>query len=63
MREAAERHGPYFRSILERVDALTDSLVAELVRRVPVDWMSDTARAFVVELICYNRDQLREVAR
>ncbi|MCY3600445.1 MAG: HipA domain-containing protein [Gemmatimonadetes bacterium] len=63
VREAAEQHGSYFRSILERVAALTDSLVAELVHRVPVDWMSDPARAFVVELICYNRDQLREVAR
>ena len=61
VRAAADQHGSYFRSILERVAELPDSLVTEFVRRVPADWMSDTARAFVINLICYNRDQLREL--
>ena len=61
MRQAAEQHESYFRDTLERVAELPDSLVAELVRRVPADWMSDTARAFAIDLVRYNRDQLREL--
>ena len=61
VRHAAEQHAPYFRDTLERVAELSDSLVSELVGRVPNDWMSDTARAFVIGLIRYNRDQLREL--
>lgn len=61
VRTAVDQHGSYFRSILERVAELPDSLVTEVVRRVPTDWMSGIARAFVIDLICYNRDQLREL--
>ena len=63
VRAAAEQHGSYFHGILESAAGLPDSLVTEVVRRVPADWMSDTARAFVIDLICYNRDQLRELVR
>lgn len=63
VREAAEQHRSHFRSILERVAALPDFLVAELVRRVPSDWMSETAQAFVADLVHYNRDQLRELVQ
>lgn len=63
VRAAADQHESYFRSILEQVAELPDSLVTEVVRRVPADWMSDTARAFVIGLIGYNRDQLRELVR
>ncbi|WP_420633701.1 HipA domain-containing protein [Candidatus Palauibacter sp.] len=63
VRAAAERHGSCFRGILDRVAELPDSLVTELVRRVPTDWMSETARAFVINLIRYNRNQLRELVR
>ena len=63
VRTAVERHGPYFRGILERVAELSDSLVTEVVDRVPADWMSETARAFVVDLVRYNRNQLRELVR
>ena len=63
VRAAVKLHGRYFHSILERVAELSDSLVTEVVGRVPADWMSDTARAFVIDLICYNRNQLRELVR
>lgn len=63
VRAAVELHDSYFRGILERVAELSDSLVTEVVGRVPADWMSDTARTFVIELIRYNRNQLREVVR
>lgn len=55
-RSAAEANRTAFAGYI-----VLDALITEVVRRVPADWMSDTARAFLVDLIRYNRDQLREL--
>ena len=53
----------YFEPVLQRVAGLRDSLVTEIVDRVPSDWMSTSAREFAVQLITYNRNQLLELRR
>ncbi len=51
----------YFREHLERLSSLVDSDVAEIIARVPADWMSTPAREFAATLIRYNRDRLLEL--
>lgn len=63
VRKAAEVHPTYFTPALARLAGLRDSSVTEIVNRVPDDWMSPPARAFAIELICYNRSQLMELNR
>ena len=63
VRRAAEVHSPYFTVALARLAELRDSLVAEIVHRVPPDWMSSPARAFAISLISYNRRQLMELRK
>lgn len=63
VRKAVIEHPPHFAPALERVAQLRDALVAEIVDRVPEDWMSPAAREFVITLIGYNRDQLVEQIR
>lgn len=53
----------HFTRALARLAGLRDSRVIEIVNRVPDDWMSPSARAFAISLICYNRNQLMELNR
>lgn len=53
--------GHYFRTPLERLSSLRDSDVAEIIGRVPADWMSTPAKEFAATLIRYNRDRLLEL--
>ena len=63
VRRAVEVHLSYFEAALELVERLRDSLLTELVERVPGDWMSPLERAFAIKLMACNRDRLLEVTR
>ena len=58
---AFERYRVFLNPSLARLTALDDEKVAEIVGRVPLDWMSDAARRFAVQLISYNCQELREL--
>lgn len=47
-----------FRSALKPLRNLDRRILDAIIQRVPADWMSDLARTFAVELMCYNLDQL-----
>ena len=63
VRRAVEVHPSYFGSLLEPVEELRDSLLTEIVERVPRDWMSPLERAFAIKLMACNRDRLLELTR
>ena len=63
VRRAAEAYPSYFTVALARLAELRDSLVTEIVHRVPRDWMSPPARTFAISLIAYNRRRLMELRR
>ena len=62
-RQALDGYPAYFEPALQQVAGLRDSLITEIVDRVPSDWMSTSAREFAVQLITYNRNQLLELRR
>ena len=51
-------YGMFFRKALKKVDNLTIESVQEIVSKIPVSWMSDLAREFVVRLVTYNLGEL-----
>ena len=63
VRRAVEAHASYFGATLEPVEELRDSLLTEIVVRVPRDWMSPLERAFAIKLMACNRDRLLELTR
>lgn len=63
VRKAVAAHPSYFTVALARLADLRDSLVTEIVHRVPRDWMSPPARTFAISLISYNRRQLMELRK
>ena len=63
VRRAAEAHPSYFTVALARLTELRDSLVTDIVHRVPPDWMPPPARTFAISLISYNRGQLMELRK
>ncbi len=62
-RRAAAAHRSCFEGALERLVALRDRQVTEIVNRVPSEWMLHQARAFVTNLVLYNRKQLMELRK
>ena len=62
LRRAAERYPALFIPSLGRLGVLTEDRLTHLVRRVPEDWMSETARDFTIKLMCYNIAELRKIA-
>jgi hypothetical protein len=44
------------------LDKLERESVERIVGRVPTSWMSDVARLFAIELMCYNLKQLKAIA-
>ncbi len=63
VRRAVEAQPAYFTAALARLAELRDSLVNEIVNRVPLDWMSLPARTFAINLVCHNRNQLMELRK
>lgn len=63
VRRAIEAHPNHFTAVMTRLTELRDSLVAEIVNRIPSNWMSPQARGFATNLISYNRAQLMELVK
>ncbi len=61
VRRAAAAHPRLFRPALEKLDRLDKVKAAGIIARVPEDWMSDLARDFALELVCYNVEQLKRL--
>ena len=56
------RHSDYqwlFRTALRKVDNLTSESVVDIVARIPVSWMTELSKEFVIRLVDYNLCELR----
>lgn len=62
IRRASALHPDVFRRAMCRLRALDEDLLQSVVGRMPEGWMSKLARAFAVELMCYNLEQMRRIA-
>lgn len=60
-RRAASDYPARFSPALRRLRNWDESALSEIVRRVPTDWMSETARKFAIELMLYNLSELRKI--
>ena len=61
VRLAAEEYpGPLLPG-LRRVGSIEHSDLKVIVDRIPQDWMSETSRMFVLELMEYNRRELKKL--
>jgi len=61
VRRAAALQPRLFRRALLRLSKLSRDGLRRVVDRVPEGWMSELARAFAVELMCYNLEQMRRI--
>ena len=59
VRRAAREHAEYFLPALEKLRAMEQAMLLEMVNRVPEDWMTPVAREFTLALMAYNLQQLR----
>ena len=62
VRRAVGLHPEFFAPALKRLEKLDRARLHMIVTRVPEDWMSELARDFAVELMCYTLDQLNRIA-
>jgi HipA-like C-terminal domain len=62
VRRAFESYPEIFGRALKRLDRVSRDICERIVERVPEGWMSEPARAFAVELMCYNANRLREIS-
>lgn len=60
-RRAASDYPARFSPALRRLRNWDESVLSEIVRRVPTDWMSETARKFATALMLYNLGELRKI--
>ena len=60
-RVASRRYPEILGPALAKIPRLDDEAVDAIVNRIPTDWMTDTAKRFVVRLISYNCQQLKEL--
>lgn len=61
VRRAADLHPAILGRALKRLDKVGRDMLSPIVQRVPDGWMSELSRAFAVELMCYNLEQLRRI--
>ncbi|MDZ4252077.1 MAG: HipA domain-containing protein [Sulfuritalea sp.] len=61
VRRAAALHPELFGAALKRMEKLNRATLQVIVQRVPLDWMSELARNFAIELMCYTLEQLRRI--
>jgi len=62
VRRAAARYPEQYARSFARLESVSRKAFEEIVDRVPAEWMSPLSRTFAVELMCYNLEQLREIA-
>jgi HipA-like C-terminal domain len=63
IRRAAQAYPDEFRVALNRLRDLTAEDLSAPIARVPLDWMSNFAKQFALELMCYNLEELRKLLR
>ena len=63
LRRAFPVYPDLFLPALIKLNRLSDKYVENTVRRIPESWMSESARAFAVQLMHYNLSQMRELSR
>jgi HipA-like protein len=61
VRRASALYPELFGPALNGLEKLDRGLLREIVQRVPADWISELARDFAVELMCYTLEQLRKI--
>ena len=61
VRRAVKCYPDFFHPALVKLEKFDDNLAADLVNRVPVPWMTPSARSFAIALMCYNLEQLTEL--
>ena len=62
VRRASKEYSDWFHPALEQLKTTNADALADLVERVPEDWMSREARDFAARLLHYNLSQLRELS-
>ena len=60
-RRVASDYPAHFSPALRRLRSWDESVLSDIVRRVPTDWMSETARKFATALMLYNLGELRKI--
>jgi hypothetical protein len=63
VRRAVELHPALFRRSLTMLDKVNRRRLESIIDRVPADWMSEAARRFAIELLCYNLNELLKIPR
>ena len=61
VRRVASDYPALFSPALRRLRNWDESVLSEIVRRVPTDWMSESARKFATALMLYNLSELRKI--
>ena len=61
VRQAAAKYSNLFERPLERLKRISKTELLRIVVRVPEGWMSELSRAFAVDLMCYNLEQLKRI--
>ena len=63
VRQATRKYPEPFRPALTKLEKLDERSVDDLVKRIPSDWMSPSARKFAIALMCYTLEQLLELTQ
>ncbi len=58
VRRAVSVYPGLFLTALEKLKRLDESMISDLVNRVPDTWISPLARKFAIALMCYNLERL-----
>jgi hypothetical protein len=61
VRRAVPAYGDLFKPAFLKLEKLDRALLHSILDRVPSEWMSGLAREFVIELVCYNINELRKM--
>lgn len=62
VRKGIDSSPDIFGPALNHLNLLHERRISEIVSRVPESWMSSSAQQFAIALMCYNLEQLQELA-
>ncbi len=63
VRHAITKYPTLFQIPMERLGRVNENLLREIIWRIPVDWMSSSARLFAAEQMCYNFSELNRLRK
>ena len=63
VRRAAQDYRNLLQPALSKLRRIDSGVLAEVIDRVPENWMSEAARAFALALMCYTHRQLEELVQ